>query len=466
MTDTLERFLEDLRFDVPAGLVDRAKAAAVITESEAVEDGGHLASRSRDLVGKHRSIRSGLADRSRPIERRTELAAGIAAVVIAAIVIGSFAYIRAVTCPHTVAPPPRPSPTLTRALKVDPATPVILFNDAGDNYQVDGVTWDGQSGKLTQVPNRQNANSATASNPAGTLFVTFPNVLDRSGHVVAKLDSSLWSDPRYGFFLGVWADDEQHYCQMVPAVAAGTNPAPATLQVTTPGGRPRDVVQLGTQSVAGMTVTVTVCSVLGDRAVVVQREQDFIQYWVVQLSNGRVLWTHTLKSTCPGAPGVTVCGLPNIVASRDGRYVSEEILTHTALITGPDGSKTESVPAGPSTIYGPDGSPVGNVDGSIRAFSWDGSLAVIFSKEGRPSVVRWIGGTVIWTAPHGKTIWAFQSEPAGTSIAILTADPWGYGNPTLPGLLYLVSSDGHVVAQLEVGGGVSGGLLVCRDRCL
>lgn len=37
--------------------------------------------------------------------RRTELAAGIAAVVLAAIVIGSFAYIRAVTRPHTVAPP-------------------------------------------------------------------------------------------------------------------------------------------------------------------------------------------------------------------------------------------------------------------------------------------------------------------------------------------------------------------------
>jgi photosystem II stability/assembly factor-like uncharacterized protein len=44
MTDSLERFLQDLRFDVPAGLVDRAKAAAAIDATgarQAVRGTGH-----------------------------------------------------------------------------------------------------------------------------------------------------------------------------------------------------------------------------------------------------------------------------------------------------------------------------------------------------------------------------------------------------------------------------------------
>lgn len=474
MTDTLERFLDDLRFDVPAGLVDRAKAAAVVTEPQTVVNSRDVPSRSRDLVEKHRLVRNGLADRRGPIGRRTELAAGIAAVVIAAILIGSFAYIRAVSRPHTVSPPtpsvPRPSPALTRPLNVDPATPVILFNDAGDNYQVDGMTWDGQSGMLTQVPNGgQYPHSGEASNPAGTRFVASPDVLDRSGHVVAELSGHSLDDLGMGsVFYGTWADDGYHYCQVTPLVAQG-NPVPARLQLTTPGGRPRDVAQIGTQGPSGMTLTVTACSVLADRAVLVHREMDFIQYWVVQLSNGHVLWTHNIQSTCPPPVGSTVggCGLSNVVASRDGRYVAEVPPTNSAFIYRPDGSKAEVLPIGPSTIYGPNGSPVGSVDGSVWAFSWDGSLALVMASNAgraRVSVIRWIDGAVIWTAPDGKKIWGFQPEPGGTSLAILIADPSGYGPPS-SGILSVVASDGRVLAQIEVGGGANGGLLACRPVC-
>jgi hypothetical protein len=86
MTDSLERFLEDLRFDVPAGLVDRAKAAA--------------APRQR-------------SDRDRPMGRRTELVVGIAAALLALIVIGTFAYIRIVASPRLVVPA-LPDPTTTQ----------------------------------------------------------------------------------------------------------------------------------------------------------------------------------------------------------------------------------------------------------------------------------------------------------------------------------------------------------------
>jgi hypothetical protein len=86
MTDSLERFLQDLRFDVPAGLVHRAKAAA--------------APRRR-------------SNRERPMGRRMELVAGIAAVVLALIVIGTFAYIRIVASPRLVVPV-LPDPTITQ----------------------------------------------------------------------------------------------------------------------------------------------------------------------------------------------------------------------------------------------------------------------------------------------------------------------------------------------------------------
>ena len=84
MTDSLEQFLQDLRFDVPAGLGDRAKTAA--------------APRQR-------------SDRDRPMGRRTELVAGIAAAVLAVIVIGTFAYVRDFARPSPVSPT-SPDPTI------------------------------------------------------------------------------------------------------------------------------------------------------------------------------------------------------------------------------------------------------------------------------------------------------------------------------------------------------------------
>jgi len=373
-----------------------------------------------------------------------ELVAAAALLVFAIGLAVAFSVLRSSRQPSTSPSPPpqRPSPA------------VILFSDAGNANQVDGMTWDGQSVTVTRVPNANpNPAGASSSNPAGTLFVDFPKIVDRSGRVVAELTGGPYADSSANIFFGTWADDELHYCQVVPFLARGTKPEVGTLQLMTPGGRPRDVARVGIQAPGANTLGVTVCSVLADRAVVIQREQTFIQYWVVQLSSGRVLWTHNRKSTCPPpVPTASACGITNVVASRDGRYIAEEIPTRTSFIYRPDGSKAEDILTGPSTIYGPDGSPVGNVDGSVRAFSWDGSLAVIYSNGGRASVIRWANGTVIWTAPLGKKIWGFQPEPGGTSLAVLTGDPAaGYGRPTSPLVLYLVSSDGRVIGQHEVG---------------
>jgi hypothetical protein len=328
-------------------------------------------------------------------------------------------------------------------LTVSASTPVILFTDAGNSNQIDGLTWDGErAGKVTEIPSPFESvcqttgttdvcssppvgggapplNSAESSNPDGSLFVAFPYFYDRSGRVVATLKAGPYSDPRVGeYFVGTWADDDHHYCQVQPRFG-GATAVTGTLQLTTPGGTPRDVVRIGSQAASEYTLTVGACSVLADRAVMVQYATSasggntIDQYWVVQLSSGRVLWTRDLRAA----------GVARVISSRDGRYVAE-------------------VPtSGASTIYGPSGSVVGHVRGLVEAFSWDGSQAVVVSSGGA-SVVRWSDGTVVWTVPAGEGLSGFQPEPGGTNFAIRTVN----------GALYVVSAAGRVIAQRDVPG--------------
>jgi hypothetical protein len=433
-TLVFERFHEALDVQPRAGAFDRLQSALASTPVRP--------QRVTRLVMPFRLPRTGF-----------RLAAAIAIVVIAAIVIGSFAaYVRSLTREHTITPPitspspgaPSPKPTLTQSLNVSNATPVILFSDAGNSNQIDGMTWDGRAGKVTQIPNPAQPtcqtvgatevcspppqgggapplSSAESTNPAGTVFVAFPYFYDRSGRLVATLQGGPYADPAVGeYFVGTWADDELHYCQLVP-IFGGTSDVTGTLQLTTPGGAPHDVARVGQQAAGENTLTVTACSVLADRAVVVQASptpgpngNPIDQYWVVQLSSGHILWTHDVRAS----------GLARVVASRDGSYVAEEVQA-TRL----------------TTIYGPTGSPVGHVSGSVEAFSWDDSLALVVGSGGA-NVVRWNDGTIVWTVPSGEGLAGFQPEPGGTSFAIRTVN----------GALYVVSSSGRVLAQSNAPG--------------
>src|ERR1700693_6135340 len=243
-------------------------------------------------------------------------------------------------------------------LTVSASTPVILFTDAGNSNQIDGLTWDGQrAGKITEIPSPFQSmcqttgttevcssppvgggapplNSAESSNPDGSLFVAFPYFYDRSGRVVATLKGGPYSDSAVGeYFVGTWADDDHHYCQVQPQFG-GAAAMTGTLQLTTPGGAPRDVVHIGSQAASENTLTVGACSVLADRAVLVQAATSgsggntIDQYWVVQLSSGHVLWARDLRGA----------GVARVIASRDGRYVAEVPTSGATTIFGPSGS--------------------------------------------------------------------------------------------------------------------------------
>src|SRR6185437_7223078 len=123
--------------------------------------------------------------------------------------------------------------------------------------------------------------------PAGTLWATPRDIRDRAGAVVAT--ESL---PGKGF-PGTWADDGRHYCSMVPRDALGqVGGLPTTLQLTAVGQAPKNIARVG-RLYEQTSVGVAACSVQNDRAVVVQSNSGggTVQFWVVQLSTGRILWT-------------------------------------------------------------------------------------------------------------------------------------------------------------------------------
>lgn len=78
---------------------------------------------------RRRVMRAALADRDEPAGGRIHFAAGIAALALAALVVGTFAYIRAGGGPHLVAPPTA-SPVPSHAPKTPASSANLVFLDA------------------------------------------------------------------------------------------------------------------------------------------------------------------------------------------------------------------------------------------------------------------------------------------------------------------------------------------------
>jgi hypothetical protein len=325
------------------------------------------------------------------------------------------------TASPVASPTANPSPTpLAQPLHVPLTTPVILFHDPVNPDQVDGITWDGTaSGRVAS-----GAKLGFTPNPAGTLYATLDRAIyDRSGHLVGSYGG-------YTKGFGTWADDERHYCQMVGRSA--TPPAsgePATLQLGAPGETTRTIVQVGTVGLQA-TIALAACSVLSDRAIVVQSGGQGIgarQLWVVQLSTGHTLWTRSY---------LTDSSVVTIGASRDGQYITE---AHSGTGQAPG-----------TTVYSPTGAVVGHIAGAVAGFSWDGTLAVVTSLEGSVSVIRWGNASHVWGAPQGQTLDGAMAEPGGQRVGVSLHNP-DYQPTTgfTPTDLYVIGSDGQATPLLQ-----------------
>jgi len=370
--------------------------------------------------------------------RRSQIfrtAVGLAAVLVAAAAVGTTVIIRelshsgpAVTSTPSASPSVNPTPSaaatpMAQTLQVPLTTPVMLFHDPVASDQIDGITWDGTaSGRVAATGGA----FGLVPNPMGTLYAGFTGsgIYDRSGQLVAHYDSGNQKG-----FAGWWADDGRHYCQM--ASASALPPAggePATLRLSAPAQASRTIAQVGSmgdQFGAG----VVACSVVRDRAVVVQGNSDGSsrQLWVVQLSTGRTLWT---RSPQTGTTFIFVS------ASPDGQYI--------AVAEGTQGQTTQT------TILGATGAILGHVHGSVAGFSWDGTLAAVSGSDGSVSVVRWRDGSLVWSAPLRRTSVEALAEPGGQRIALALGNP-AYqqtgGYP--PADVYVVGPDGQAKQLLQ-----------------
>jgi hypothetical protein len=372
---------------------------------------------------RHRLMHEAMLNRDRAQTPGWQWAAGIAAILIAAIVIVTFALVK-VNTHTTVVPAATPSPRaqasptpLVNELNVPDSTPIIVYHDPANVDQVDGTTWDGrQSGKIT-------GGSLAMANPANNLFGQGGQIVDRHGNVVAT--------GTYGakFWEATWADDERHFCFMSPFDNAGAAGIPTTLMLSAPGEPPKAIAQVGTLY-NQTTVTVLTCSVLGDRAVVVQSAGQGIgiaQYWVIQLSTGKVLWSRANPAA------------PRLVASRDGTYVAEDVTAGQTV---------------GSTVFGPGGKPLAVDSEAVDAFSWDGSLAVVDmgAGVGTPRLIDWRNGNLVWAAPYHYNLLAVQPEPGGGSMAIWVAPSAGLSPQSQPPSLYIVAASGLVVVHIAGAG--------------
>jgi hypothetical protein len=352
--------------------------------------------------------------------------AGVALVLVAASAIGVSIVVRGLHPKSVVTTHPSPTPIVTPAptpmsqlLHVPSSTPVILFRDPMNSEQLDGVTWDGSA--RGRVGTNPDIAMGFVQNPAGTLYGWTGYIRDRAGALVASPIVNTKG------FSGTWADDGQHYCSMVSKSAlppAGGEPA--TLQVTAVGQAPRKVVQVAKmydQASAG----VAACSIEKDRAVVTQgtgTAPSTVQFWVVQLSTGRILWTRSNTG--------------DMVASRDGQFIAE------ISYSQPGGGSAST------TIYDASGAVVSRLGGRVEAFSWDGSLAVqAEDARGPVSVVRWRDSTVLWTGPAGAGLYDAMEEPGGQRIAVFLLDP---SHPQTGGWparnVYAVGPDGTAIQLL------------------
>ena len=318
------------------------------------------------------------------------------------------------------------SPTpITTAIDLDPARPLIFFRDPADFDQIDGMTWNGVVGKApVGTPDYHTAN------PQATLFGAATEIRDRNGAPVVK--------GSFGFksFAATWADDGVHYCLMQPFDLLGPDGTPATLMVGSVEGGMQPVVRVG-MVYEQARAFVAACAFAGDRAVVVQPGGQGIgvaQYWVIQVSTRKVLWTRSF--TYGRAP-------LSVVASHDVRFVAESY-------DAGDGAQT-------SVVYDGTGKEVVQFDAAVTAFSWDSTEVVLTARQGGgPPAVSTLDGHIAWAAPAktGLYAWSALAEPGGRRLAIAVGDPQtAFASATWKGLplvdLYLVNPDGSVVKALK-----------------
>ncbi|HEX2681755.1 MAG TPA: hypothetical protein VHQ03_10735 [Candidatus Dormibacteraeota bacterium] len=246
------------------------------------------------------------------------------------------------------------------------------------------------------------------SSDGSRLELSDGSVRAQDGAVVGHLDSSAG-------LLPVWADDNEHFCQMTApnygSFAGGTLTGPAVLTWGLLGSGQRIVATVG-QFGANSETRIEACSAYSGFAVLSERTASastqaaktgldpVTKLVVIRLADGSVLYQHDYAVTTNPIGGTVVA------VSMDGRYVAE---IYTVVRNGP--ARAVQVRALPQ------GNVVATM-GAERVAGFSGDDTVVFvggaSDLENSQIINWRTGQVLNTEPGNPSLQATQ--PGGSSF--------------------------------------------------
>ena len=371
---------------------------------------------------RHRLMQNALAGRDAPATPGLQWVAGIAAILIAAIVITTFVIARASSHTHAV-PAATPSPKARTSSGPAPAgVPLVLFrrSDAAAGNWDSGAAWDGRFYDLTK-------------SVAGVVSPDGEHVLDYvSGRtVVTNRDTGAQQDLGMSLLNARWADDNLHFCVVLdrPGSPGSLGPNGQKQEgltdlwwVDSVTGDRRLIAHFGSWAFNGWVPDITACSATGDLAALdmqAVKAANYNELYVVRVSSGAVI--------------------QDVHLSAD----SYPVMSHDGSLT----AVNDTTGGGASFFQTAAWSAAGALHGlEVRGMAWDGNNFLVVdpatagtTNQGRmnPRLVDRTG-KVLWRSPVDSSLDAVVAEPGGSLVAV--AFLTRCRPPSCPGQLWIVGS--------------------------
>jgi hypothetical protein len=382
-------------------------------------------------VSLRHDVVSATALNRRP-QRSYQWIAVAAALAIAALVVAGLLSSRVLQRANVPGATPgvSPSPRSTDDYGPPPAgVNLIWVHDPNHPTWLDGFGWDLKvRATLKLDPEKTNVTMAPDGQAFGLgLYAKGGNweYLDRLGNSVAAPTTLAGAiNPR-------WADDNQHVC----SIRFDQQTFEWTVWTQLPGEAPKQVSVVAQDTSIGQTgLSLEACSFKNDAAVVVRTViASPTEYWVIRLSDGKVILHRTRTGT----------DVSNIVASHDGTLIALNSARSTGAV---DGGASSTV-----VIRVSDGTVVATLDATmgVLGFSGDNSRVLV-------TLAPWVGGSAahlgVVNLASGATVWqdtgsalfgGFIAEPGGSRFVL--AYPTGQQGPG-PATIVVVNGDGSSTA--------------------
>ena len=281
---------------------------------------------------------------------------------------------------------------------------LLYVHDPKHPSWLTGYDWQGQPRGTVKLAQPTEVTMA----PDGSAFEVTIGAKGGSGDFLDRLGNLVAGVPAPGMPVGIWADDNRHFC----VAFADQHTSSWILGIQLPGEMVRAVAAIAPYVTGDQSgISLAACSVRNDQAILVRTTIAWpYEMWVVRISDGAVV-SHTAYSDSHL--------LANVVASRDAMFIAE----NSSKSTGQQDSTA------PSTIIRrvSDRSVVATLDPSmgVLAFSGDDSLVLVDSsplvvgQATRLSVIDVRSGRALpWQDQGSAALGGFLAQPGGSDFAL------------------------------------------------